>query len=138
MVLLRESWTSKTCWKCGATKTSRPFQALLICHTCGAQLQADINGAMNIGFKLIYSLDDPSLDQWLRNPPFDQNDGRNGASEAGRNSSSVTKNSQISRPRIGDETASAVQMGGGTRKLQTNSDGDSGETPHDNGVCDIL
>jgi hypothetical protein len=29
------------------------------------QLNADLNGAKNIGFKLINSLDGTSLDQWL-------------------------------------------------------------------------
>ncbi len=129
LIVIQESWTSKTCWKCGSTETSRPFQALLLCHACGAQLQADINGAINIAFKLIYSLDDPALDQWLRNPPFDQNNGRNGASAAGRNSPFRGKDSQTSRPKNGDETASAVQIGSGTRKLQARSDGDSVEYP---------
>ncbi|MFX0212325.1 MAG: RNA-guided endonuclease TnpB family protein, partial [Candidatus Hodarchaeota archaeon] len=66
---VREDWTSKTCSKCGSTKTSRPFQSLIICQNCSAQLQADINGAMNIAFKLIISLNQlTALDHWLIKP----------------------------------------------------------------------
>ena len=50
----------------------RSFQSLLICNSCGANLQADINGAMNIAFKLIISIDEASLDHWLTNPFLDR------------------------------------------------------------------
>jgi IS605 OrfB family transposase len=62
---IREAWTSKTCSRCGSTNTARPFQALLRCHACGVHLQADENGALNIAFKLIVSLDEAALDPWL-------------------------------------------------------------------------
>ncbi|MFX0113288.1 MAG: RNA-guided endonuclease TnpB family protein [Candidatus Hodarchaeota archaeon] len=60
-----EAWTSGTCSRCGSPDTFRPTQGLLLCETCGLQLNADLNGAKNIGFKLIKSLDGTSLDQWL-------------------------------------------------------------------------
>jgi IS605 OrfB family transposase len=60
-----EGWTSRTCSRCGSTNTRRPTQGLFLCRTCGLQLNADINGAKNIGFKLIKSFDGTSLDQWL-------------------------------------------------------------------------
>ncbi|MFX0206144.1 MAG: zinc ribbon domain-containing protein [Candidatus Hodarchaeota archaeon] len=67
--IIREGWTSQTCSKCESRNTTRPFQALVICHDCGAHIQADINGAMNIAFKLIKSLKTATaLDQWLINP----------------------------------------------------------------------
>ncbi|MFX0201596.1 MAG: RNA-guided endonuclease InsQ/TnpB family protein, partial [Candidatus Hodarchaeota archaeon] len=66
---VRESWTSKTCSKCGSTNTTRPIQSLVICQECGAKLQADINGAMNIAFRLIKSLtNETTLDHWLTKP----------------------------------------------------------------------
>lgn len=67
-----EQWTSRRCSKCGSLNTHRPFQALIICYTCGAQLHADINGATNIAFKLIVSLDEVCFDQWLINPFLEQ------------------------------------------------------------------
>ncbi len=62
---VKEAWTSRTCSRCGSTRTSRPFQALVICLACGRHLQADENGALNIAFKLIVSLDEATLDHWL-------------------------------------------------------------------------
>ncbi|MFX0061590.1 MAG: zinc ribbon domain-containing protein [Candidatus Hermodarchaeota archaeon] len=64
-----EAYTSQTCHKGGSRNTRRPFQSLLICADCGANLQADINGAMNIALRLIVSmLEINALDQWLTNP----------------------------------------------------------------------
>ncbi|MHA2232665.1 MAG: zinc ribbon domain-containing protein [Candidatus Hodarchaeales archaeon] len=60
-----EAWTSRTCSRCGSKDTARPTQGLFLCWTCGTQLNADINGAKNIGFRLINSLDGTPLDQWL-------------------------------------------------------------------------
>ncbi len=66
---VRENWTSQTCSKCGSLDITRPFQALVICQDCGANIQADINGAMNLAFKLITSLKQlTALDHWLINP----------------------------------------------------------------------
>ncbi len=64
-----ETWTSKTCSKCGSQNTIRPFQSLIICQDCGVHIQADINGAMNIAFRLIKSLKHlTALDHWLIKP----------------------------------------------------------------------
>ncbi|MFX0205888.1 MAG: zinc ribbon domain-containing protein [Candidatus Hodarchaeota archaeon] len=66
---IREGWTSKTCSKCGSCNTRRPFQSLVICQDCGANIQADVNGAMNIAFRLIKSLkQETALDYWLIKP----------------------------------------------------------------------
>ncbi|MFW9996751.1 MAG: RNA-guided endonuclease InsQ/TnpB family protein [Candidatus Odinarchaeota archaeon] len=102
-----EGWTSKTCYKCGSTDTRRPFQSLLICNSCGANLQADINGAMNIAFKLIISLDEASLDQWLTNPFLDRKYPDRSARGAGRRSSraSAEHPPMTSRPSSGDARA---------------------------------
>ena len=53
-----EQWTSIMCHKCGH-KGMRPKQNLFICHTCGTKLNADLNGALNIGKRLIMLI--PSL-----------------------------------------------------------------------------
>ncbi len=53
-----ESWTSIKCHKCGH-KGIRPKQNLFICHTCGYRANADLNGAINIGRRLIMLI--PSL-----------------------------------------------------------------------------
>ncbi|MFX1251820.1 MAG: RNA-guided endonuclease InsQ/TnpB family protein [Promethearchaeota archaeon] len=110
-VAVPESWTSKTCSRCGSTDTSRPFQALLVCHTCGAKLQADINGALNIAFRLIMSLDEDSLDHWLIKPLLDRDYPNKSAKESGRRNSRTKRKvvplketsspSQTSRPTSG-------------------------------------
>ncbi len=53
-----EQWTSIMCHKCGH-KGQRPRQNLFICTTCGQKLNADLNGAINIGKRLIMLI--PSL-----------------------------------------------------------------------------
>ncbi|MHA1492999.1 MAG: zinc ribbon domain-containing protein [Candidatus Thorarchaeota archaeon] len=53
-----EQWTSIMCHKCGH-KGFRPKQNLFICHTCGMKMNADLNGALNIGKRLIMLI--PSL-----------------------------------------------------------------------------
>ncbi|MHA1287435.1 MAG: zinc ribbon domain-containing protein [Candidatus Thorarchaeota archaeon] len=53
-----EQWTSIMCHKCGH-KGIRPKQNLIICTTCGLKLNADLNGALNIGKRLIMLI--PSL-----------------------------------------------------------------------------
>jgi len=103
---IRESWTSKTCSKCGSRKTHRPFQALIICLECGAHIQADINGAMNIAFKLIKSFTkEPALDHWLIKPL------RASASPP----TSVTAVGAISTSSSGNDTSSTVSRSRGTR-----------------------
>nr|KXH71287.1 MAG: hypothetical protein AM324_08870 [Candidatus Thorarchaeota archaeon SMTZ1-83] len=57
-VAVHESWTSVKCHKCGHTGI-RPKQSLFICHTCGFRANADLNGAINIGRRLIMLI--PSL-----------------------------------------------------------------------------
>ena len=53
-----EQWTSIMCHKCGH-KGMRPRQNLFICNTCGLKTNADLNGALNIGKRLIMLI--PSL-----------------------------------------------------------------------------
>lgn len=55
---VHESWTSIKCHKCGH-KGIRPKQNLFICHTCGYRANADLNGAINIGRRVIMLI--PSL-----------------------------------------------------------------------------
>ena len=128
---LREAWTSKTCSRCGSTDTARPFQALFICYACGVHLQADENGALNIAFKLIGSLDEAALDPWLprrllakkypdrqgsshqalTKAPHSgpQEDG--GVSVAGRTPPCTRVDSLTSRPLHGVEMPSPVELG---------------------------
>ncbi len=48
-----ESWTSSICSRCGSFHTLRLDQPTFICHTCGYQINADLNGAKNIARRLI-------------------------------------------------------------------------------------
>ncbi|MFQ5832918.1 MAG: zinc ribbon domain-containing protein, partial [Candidatus Thorarchaeota archaeon] len=61
-------WTSIKCHKCG-NKGMRPKQSLFICHTCGYRSNADLNGAINIGRRLIMLIpslrDEKGLGAWL-------------------------------------------------------------------------
>ncbi len=63
-----EQWTSIMCHKCGH-KGMRPKQNLFICHTCGYRANADLNGAINIGKRLIMLIrslrDEKGLGMWL-------------------------------------------------------------------------
>jgi transposase len=63
-----EQWTSIKCHKCGH-KGIRPKQNLFICHTCGYRTNADLNGAINIGRRLIMLIpslrDEKGLGMWL-------------------------------------------------------------------------
>jgi IS605 OrfB family transposase len=63
-----EAWTSIMCHKCGH-KGIRPKQNLFICPTCGLKLNADLNGAINIGKRLIMLIpslrDENGLGMWL-------------------------------------------------------------------------
>ncbi|MHA1220055.1 MAG: zinc ribbon domain-containing protein [Candidatus Heimdallarchaeaceae archaeon] len=57
VIAIDESNTSKQCSKCNSFNTTRISQAQFNCHDCGYELNADLNGARNIGKKLIqYSL----------------------------------------------------------------------------------
>ncbi|MFX0206961.1 MAG: zinc ribbon domain-containing protein [Candidatus Hodarchaeota archaeon] len=103
---VRESWTSKTCSKCGARDTNRPFQSLVICQKCGANIQADIKCAMNIAFKLIKSLKQlTALEHWLINPL------RANISPT----TSVMAVGAISTPSSGNETSPTVSRRSRTR-----------------------
>jgi IS605 OrfB family transposase len=53
VVAIDESWTSKRCSRCNSINTSRKTQGLFNCHDCGYELNADLNGAKNIGKRLI-------------------------------------------------------------------------------------
>jgi IS605 OrfB family transposase len=63
-----EQWTSIMCHKCGH-KGIRPKQNLFICHTCGYRANADLNGALNIGKRLITLIpslrNEKGLGMWL-------------------------------------------------------------------------
>ncbi|TFG94001.1 hypothetical protein E4H12_15985 [Candidatus Thorarchaeota archaeon] len=63
-----EQWTSIMCHKCGH-KGVRPKQNLFICTTCGLKTNADLNGALNIGKRLIMLIpslrDENGLGMWL-------------------------------------------------------------------------
>jgi IS605 OrfB family transposase len=110
-----EAWTSRTCSRCGSTDTVRPTQGLLLCGGCGLQLNADINGAKNIGFKLIKSLDGTSLDQWLTKPSVAE------AGEVGwkRSCRPPTQQASLtSRPPSGDETPSPVELSAPDRGVE--------------------
>jgi len=50
-LIIKESWTSKTCHKCGSRNTKRPYQSLFKCLDCGLEYNADINSAINIGIR---------------------------------------------------------------------------------------
>jgi IS605 OrfB family transposase len=67
-LVVNESWTSIKCHKCGS-KGYRPRQSLFVCGSCGYRENADLNGALNIGrrvIKLIPSLrDENGLGVWL-------------------------------------------------------------------------
>ena len=90
------------CYKCGSTDTDRPFQSLLECLSCGAKLQADINGAMNIAIKLIISFDEASLDQWLAKAFLEKKyslfPAREDRDAGRRNSRTKRKDGQLSVP----------------------------------------
>jgi IS605 OrfB family transposase len=67
--VVNESWTSIKCHKCG-NKGYRPKQNLFVCGSCGYRENADLNGAINIGrrvIRLIPSLRDEKtgLGVWL-------------------------------------------------------------------------
>jgi len=63
-----EQWISIMCHKCGH-KGQRPRQNLFICNTCGLKSNADLNGALNIGKRLIMLIpslrDENGLGMWL-------------------------------------------------------------------------
>ncbi|MHA2023554.1 MAG: RNA-guided endonuclease InsQ/TnpB family protein [Candidatus Thorarchaeota archaeon] len=63
-----EQWTSIMCHKCGH-KGIRPKQNLFICQTCGYRANADLNGALNIGKRLITLIpslrNEKGLGMWL-------------------------------------------------------------------------
>ena len=116
VVAIHETWTSRTCCKCNSRNTERPFQALLLCHDCGAQLQADINAALNLAFKLIFSLrDEVGLDQWLIKPLLEGKYADKSVSSTGRKTSCTRESFSNSRPISGDELTPAVSVGEGTR-----------------------
>jgi len=53
-VLTTKEWySSKICHRCGSDNTSRPHQGLFVCHDCGYSCNADYNGAVNLGNRLV-------------------------------------------------------------------------------------
>ncbi|MCE7748965.1 MAG: IS200/IS605 family element transposase accessory protein TnpB [Candidatus Heimdallarchaeota archaeon] len=53
VVAVNESWTSKRCSRCNSLNTTRTGQGQFNCHQCNYELDADLNGAKNIGKRLI-------------------------------------------------------------------------------------
>lgn len=53
VVAIGESWTSKRCSRCNSLNTTRTGQGQFNCHDCNYELDADLNGARNIGKRLI-------------------------------------------------------------------------------------
>ncbi|MCE7749481.1 MAG: transposase [Candidatus Heimdallarchaeota archaeon] len=53
VVAVNESWTSKRCSRCNSTNTTRTGQGQFNCHDYNYELDADLNGAKNIGKRLI-------------------------------------------------------------------------------------
>ncbi|XRO77544.1 RNA-guided endonuclease InsQ/TnpB family protein [Methanocaldococcus sp. 10A] len=52
--LVDESYTSQKCSVCGVIKKSnRKYRGLYVCSECGAVINADVNGARNILFKVV-------------------------------------------------------------------------------------
>ena len=59
IVLVSERDTSRTCSGCGCLNAnSRVHRGLYICLECGASINADVNGAVNILHKYLQGLDD--------------------------------------------------------------------------------
>ncbi|MHA2496612.1 MAG: zinc ribbon domain-containing protein, partial [Candidatus Hodarchaeales archaeon] len=113
--VVSEAWTSRTCSRCGSKDTFRPTQGLFLCGECGLQLNADLNGAKNIGFKLINSLDGTSLDQWLTNRAQWE---RREVGWKGPCSPRTQKASMTSRPSSGDETLSPVERSASDQRVE--------------------
>jgi len=53
VIAVNERYTSKTCSRCNSKNTIRTGQGQFNCHNCNYQLDADLNGAKNIGKRLI-------------------------------------------------------------------------------------
>ncbi len=53
VVAIGESWTSKICSRCNSLNTTRTGQGQFNCQDCNYELDADLNGAKNIGKRLI-------------------------------------------------------------------------------------
>ncbi|MEM2051211.1 MAG: RNA-guided endonuclease TnpB family protein [Thermoproteota archaeon] len=49
VIQVNESYTSQTCSRCGdVDKANRVYRGLYVCKKCGAVINADVNGALNI------------------------------------------------------------------------------------------
>ena len=53
VIAINERKTSKRCSRCNSLNTTRTKQGKFNCHDCNYELNADLNGARNIGKKLI-------------------------------------------------------------------------------------
>ena len=54
VVMVDEAYTSQTCSVCGTRdKSDRKHRGLYVCKHCGAVLNADVNGARNILFRVV-------------------------------------------------------------------------------------
>jgi len=52
---IKESWTSKTCHRCGSKNINRNIWSIIKCKDCGLEYNADINACINIGSKAMPS-----------------------------------------------------------------------------------
>jgi hypothetical protein len=57
---VNERNTSKRCSQCGSLNTKRPKQSKPICLDCKAEMDADINGAVNIALCIRNAADGPA------------------------------------------------------------------------------
>lgn len=110
---VNEAWTSIICYRCG-NKGVRPKQSLFICHTCGFRANADLNGAINIGMRvirLINSLRDEKngLGVWLCKSKVIPNTSRSKCSK--RESISSSKSSASRRRSVAEcESQTSLAM----------------------------
>ncbi len=49
--IMRESWTSETCHRCGSRNIDRSVWSVIKCKDCGLEYNADVNACINIGSK---------------------------------------------------------------------------------------
>ena len=64
-----EAYTSQTCSVCGSVdKSSRKYRGLYVCKHCGTVLNADVNGAKNILFRVVPSARKEHRDSGLGHP----------------------------------------------------------------------
>ncbi|MHC1568443.1 MAG: transposase [Candidatus Syntropharchaeia archaeon] len=64
-----EAYTSQTCFVCDTKdKSNRKHRGLYVCKHCGVVLNADVNGARNILFRVVPSVSEEDRDSGLGHP----------------------------------------------------------------------